>query len=94
MRNCLTVLLNIVFQKDLELLYGKGTLVEVNDFKYCTTTKNYTVDCTLILTDIVLFEESNVGGLQFLVEESLKYTGLEKNTVTLITSYDLREIQK
>jgi hypothetical protein len=44
----------------------------------------------LKLTDIVLFEESNAGGLQFLVEESLKYTGLEKNSVTLITSYDLR----
>ena len=87
MRNCLTVLLNIVFQKDLELLYGKGTLVEVNEFKYCTTTKTYKVDCTLKLTDIVLFEESNV-------EESLKYTGLEKNTVTLITSYDLIEIPK
>ena len=94
MRNCLTILLNIVFQKDLELLYGKGTLVEVNDFKYCTTTKNYTVDCTLKLTDIGLFEETNIEGLQFLVEESLKYTGLDKNVVTLITSCDLLETPK
>lgn len=94
MRNCLTVLLNIVFQKDLELLYGKGTLVEVNDFKYCTTTKKYTIDCTLKLTDIGLFEETNIEGLQFLVEESLKYTGLEKNVVTLITSCDLLETPK
>lgn len=94
MRNCLTILLNIVFQKDLELLYGKGTLVEVNDFKYCTTTKNYTVDCTLKLTDITLFEETNIEGPQFLVEESLKYTGLEKTNVTLITSYDLLETPK
>ena len=37
MRNCLTILLNIVFKKDLEVLYGKGTMVEINDCKYCTS---------------------------------------------------------
>jgi hypothetical protein len=89
MRNCLTILLNIVFRKDLELLYGKGSLVEINDFKYCTTTKKYILDCTLQLTDIELFKETSLEGLQFLVEESLKFAGLEKKMVTLITSYNL-----
>lgn len=89
MRNCLTVLLNIVFKKDLELLYGNGTIVEVNRCKYCTTNKDFLIDCTLKVGSIELYEETKLDGLKYLVEESWKYTGLEKNKISLISSVDI-----
>ena len=66
MRNCLTILLNIVFKKDLEVLYGKGTMVEINDCKYCTTTKDFLIDCTLKVGSIELFQETQLDGLNYL----------------------------
>ena len=89
MRNCLTVLLNIVFQKDLEFYYGKGSIVEVNEFKYCTSTKTYIVDCKLKASDVELLCEMNVDGLKSLIHESMKYTGFDRPKITLITSYDI-----
>lgn len=89
MRNCLTILLNIVFKKDLEVLYGKGTMVEINDCKYCTTTKDFLIDCTLKVGSIELFQETQLDGLNYLIEESWKYIGLDKNKVSLISSVDI-----
>jgi len=89
MRNCLTILLNIVFKKDLELLYGKGTMVEINECKYCTTTKNFLVDCTLKVGSIELFQETQLDGLTYLIEESWKYTGTDKNKISLVSSVDI-----
>ena len=89
MRNCLTILLNIVFKKDLELLYGEGTMVEINQCKYCTTTKNFLVDCTLKVGSIELFQETQLDGLTYLIEESWKYTGTDKNKISLISSVDI-----
>ena len=89
MRNCLTILLNIVFKKDLELLYGEGTMVEINQCKYCTTTKDFLVDCTLKVGSIELFQETQLDGLSYLIEESWKYTGNDKNKISLISSVDI-----
>ena len=89
MRNCLTILLNIVFRKDLELLYGKGTIVEVNQCKYCTTTKDFLIDCTLKVGNIELFQETQLDGLKYLIEESWKYTGNDKHTISLVSSVDI-----
>ena len=89
MRNCMTVLLNIVFRKDLELLYGEGTIVEVNQCKYCTTTKDFLIDCTLKVGSVELFEETQLDGLKYLIEESWKYTGSDKHKISLVSSVDI-----
>lgn len=89
MRNCLTILLNIVFKEDLELLYGKGTLVEISRANYCTTTKEFLVDCTLKIGEPELFEQIQVDGLKYLIDESWKFTGSEKPIIKLITSFDV-----
>jgi hypothetical protein len=83
------VLLNIVFQKELELLYGKGTIVEINSFKYCTTTKDFSLDCTLKVSDIEAYGDVQLDGLRYLIDESWKYTGMGKNKITLISSVDI-----
>lgn len=89
MRNCLTVLLNIVFKKDLELLYGKDTTVEVNTAKYCTTNKTFLIDCTLKISDITLYEEVGLEGLKYLIDESWRYAGDKGVTKTLVINVDL-----
>lgn len=89
MKKCLIVLLNMTFKKELELLYGKGSIVEVNDVKYCTNTKNFTIDCTLKVADINLFNESNIDGLKYLVEESWRFTGFEKDNLSLVATFDV-----
>lgn len=89
MRNCLTILLNIVFKKDLELLYGEGTMVEIKECKYCTTTKDFLVDCTLKVGSVELFQETQLDGLKYLLEESWKYTGVDKNKISLVSSVDI-----
>lgn len=89
MRNCLTILLNIVFKKDLELLYGKDTIVDINTAKYCTTNKTFLIDCTLKISNITLYEETGDDGLKYLIEESWKYTGENNITKTIIINVDL-----
>jgi hypothetical protein len=83
------VLLNSVFQKELELLYGKGSIVEINDFRYCTNNKNFSIDCTLKISDVNSYSDIDIDGLRFLIDESWKYTGMGKNKITLISSVDI-----
>lgn len=78
-----------MFKKDLELLYGEGTMVEINECKYCTTTKDFLINCTLKVGSVELFQETQLDGLKYLLEESWKYTGVDKNKVSLVSSVDI-----
>lgn len=78
-----------MFKKDLELLYGMGTVVEINECKYCTTTKDFLINCTLKVGSVELFQETQLDGLKYLLEESWKYTGVDKNKVSLVSSVDI-----
>lgn len=89
MRNCLTIILNILFEKELTLLYGKNTLVEINYVKYCTTNKNYLIDSTLKISDIKLYEEVGSGGLEHLIDEGWKYMGMSEVKKIIIISTDI-----
>lgn len=89
MRNCLTILLNIVYKQDLELLYGEGSVVEINSAKYCTTNKQFLIDCVLKVGNIEMFQETQDSGIKYLIEESWKYTGMEKSEVSLIIKFDV-----
>ena len=89
MKTCLSVLLNYVFSKDLEALYGKDSYIIINHFKFCTVNKHYLIDCKLFMTDISLFEESRLDGLNFLIEESLKWSNFDHDKFALVATYDL-----
>jgi hypothetical protein len=41
------------------------------------------------MTDISLFEESRLDGLNFLIEESLKWSNFEHDKFALVATYDL-----
>lgn len=89
MKKCLTILLNKVFKNDIELLYGEGSYVEVKNVRYCTNDHHYSIDCVLFIKDIKLFEESQLDGLRFIIEECWKYTGFDREKIMLITSFDI-----
>lgn len=88
MKKCLYVLLNEVFKNDLELLYGKGSRIEITNINYCTNDKHFSIQCQLYISDITLFEETNTSGVEFLLNESWKYTGIEQEKIALTTSVD------
>lgn len=90
MKRCLDVLLNKVFKKDLEILYGVGSIVVINDIKYCTTNHGVLIDCKILLTDIGLFESVGLDGLKFLIEESWKFTGFFDEKLIVVSTYDLK----
>jgi len=89
MTTCLYLLLNYVFSKDLEVLYGKNSHVVINNIKFCTVNKHYLIDCKLFISDISLFEESGFDGLTYLIEESIKWSSFDHDKFALVATYDL-----
>ncbi len=49
------------------------------------------VDCKLYLSDIKLFEESQITSLDYVIEECWKYTGFDGERLIIQSSYDLLE---
>lgn len=88
MKRALEVLLNKVFKRDLELLFGVGSSIIVNYCKYCTNNLSFTIDCKVIVSDIKLSEEVYPDGLIILVEDSWKYMGFTQK-INVITSIDI-----
>lgn len=89
MKRELEAILNIVYKKDIESLFGTDSYIEVTDMKYSTNTKKYMLECKLYVSDIELFKESNVDGVKYLINESWKWTGSESVELALLTSVDL-----
>lgn len=89
MKKCLWVLINKTFKKNLELLYGIGSYVEISNVILCTQSKNYMISCKLYVSDIQLFEESGTEGLNFIFDEAWVYTGIHDKTIVLSTSFDI-----
>jgi hypothetical protein len=83
------VLLNKVFKKDLELLYGVGSNVEISDVIYSTNKKIYVISCKLNIGNSNLYEEIGETGLNFLFEEAWKYMGFYNKKFILQISFGL-----
>ncbi len=76
-------------KKDLELLYGEGSFLEIIEVKKCTTNKKLLVNCKLKLTNIEYFKEIQNIGVEHLISESWDLTGLDKENIVLNLSYEL-----
>jgi len=59
MKKALEVLLNKVFKKDLELLYGEGCYVLINRIHFSEYQKKYMIDCKLMIPKETVLEELN-----------------------------------
>lgn len=89
MKKFLSGLINHLHKKDLDLLYGEGSYVKINNIRYSTNNHNYCIDCVIYIKDLDLFEESGVSALNYLFEESWKFTGYSNYKPILITSFDV-----
>jgi len=89
MKRLLETLINKVFVDDLELMYGKGSHIKVNQVKYCTTNKHFLIDYMLFVSDPVLFEEIYLGGVEMLMSESWDWTGLDEKRILFTVTYDI-----
>lgn len=85
------VLLNKVFKKDLECLYGKGSSVDIDYVIFSTNKKIYSINCKLNIGDLKLFEEVGQDGLIFLFEESWKFLGMDNKKFILQISFELTQ---
>lgn len=88
MRKALEILLNRVFKNDLEILYGDGAYVIINNVRYSDYQKLYLVDCVLVLNDNCIMEELNdtyPDGLNYLLTESWKFIVVPEKTQLLST---------
>lgn len=81
------LLLNRMYKNDLELLYGVGANVIVNNVIYSTNRKCYVVDVKLILGDTTYEEMTDLysDGLNYLVEKSWEWSGIRKKISVIFT---------
>ena len=89
MKKGLWILLNKVFKKDLEILYGSGSNVEITNVIFSTNKKIHVISCRLTIGDVKLYEEVGESGLNFLFEESWKYMGFYDKKFMLQISFEL-----
>jgi hypothetical protein len=88
MKKALEVLLNKVFKKDLELLYGDGTYIIINRVYLSEYQKCYIVDCKLMVpkdSEYDDFEMAYPEGLNYIMAESWKYLVISEKTQFLST---------
>jgi hypothetical protein len=89
MKKGFLVLINKVFKKDLEYLYGNGSYIDIDSVIFSTNKKIFVISCKLHIGDIALFEGIGESGLNYLFEESWKYMGFYDKNFLLQISFDL-----
>ena len=88
MKKALEVLLNKVFKKDLELLYGDGCYIIVNRVDFSQYQKCYMIDCKLMIPKDNKFDDFEMtypDGLNYLMNESWKYMVVSESTQFMST---------
>lgn len=89
MRKFLTGLITKLFKEEVELLYGSGSYIVVNNVRYITNGHYYSIDVTLHIKDIELFEQIQNEGVNYVIGESWSYTGLLGEKFMVVNSYEL-----
>ncbi len=84
------IFLNVSLRKELNLLFGEESYVTINNIKYSTNTKQYAIHCVLYVEELELTNESYPNGLNYLIEESIKFTGIDEPFV-IISSIELKK---
>ena len=86
MKRMLEHLINIIQKEDMEIMFGTGSKVTITSINYSTNRKEFVIHSTLSATfnnETDIFESTNESldfyptGLNMLIKEGWKYTGLE-----------------
>lgn len=83
------IFINKLYKKDLEILYGVGTYVDIESIIFSTNKKMYIISCKLYVGDISLFEEVGSSGLSYMFEDAWSSFGFRNESFMLQTSFDL-----
>jgi len=89
MHKTIHFLINRIFNSELELLYGVGSNVEIQDLFFSTNKKIYIIRCKLFIGDSKLYEEIGQDGLNFIVEEAWEFMGFYNKKFMLQISFEL-----
>lgn len=88
MKKALDVLINKVFKKDLELLYGPGCYVIINDIRFSEYQKKYLIDCKLMIPKDNPIEEFDLiypDGLNIVMDKCWMFICVRETTQLLST---------
>jgi hypothetical protein len=88
MKQMLEHLLNQIQREELELLFGEGSKIKIDSVSYSTNNKNYVIHSTVFVNNIEESVESFPDGLDFLISEGWKYTGLD-DKITIVNRIDI-----
>ena len=88
MKLMLEHLMNKIQREELELLFGKGSQIRIDSVSYSTNNKNYVIHSTVLVDNIEESVESFPNGLDYIINEGWKFTGLDKN-ITLVNRIDI-----
>jgi hypothetical protein len=89
MKKAFEYFLNKHLKKEIDLLFGEGSVIVVNFIKYSTNNRSFTIDCKLLTTDPDTCLETYPIGLDLLVTESWKWMGVKEN-INLTSTIDLK----
>ena len=89
MENALLFLINRLYKSELELLYGQGSYVEIDNIIFSTNKKVHSISCKLFIGDVKLYEEVGESGLNYIFEQSWKLIGNYNLNFLLTISFEL-----
>jgi len=89
MKKSISVITNKLFKEEIELLYGKGSHVKINNVTYSTNKKNYLIDCVLFISDLELYKESQIDGVKYIIENTWEHTGYNEYKPMLLVSVEI-----
>lgn len=88
MKRMLEHLINVIQKEDMELMFGRGSKVVVETVTYSTNAKKYVVHAKVYATEIDESIDVFPTGLNMLINEGWKYTGL-KDQIAMVNSLDV-----
>jgi hypothetical protein len=88
MKRMLEHLINVIQKEDMELMFGVGSKVVIESVNYSTNAKSYVIHARVFATEIDDSLDVFPTGLNMLIQESWKYTGILEN-VTNVNSLDV-----
>ena len=69
--------LNRLYKKDIDLLFGEDSKISITELSYSTSLKQIRVSAKLIPTNYDFAIEIFPEGLEMIIQESWKFTGIE-----------------
>jgi hypothetical protein len=88
MKEMMEHLINTIQKEELELLFGECSNVKIDSISYSTNNKTYVIHSTVFVTNLEDSVQSFPDGVDYLITEGWKYTGIN-NDLTIVNRIDI-----